>query len=305
MNATIPLRYKDRRLEGETTLRQCQFVQLHLLHVFDRICKENHLTYFLGGGTLLGAMRHKGFIPWDDDIDVGMPMKDYRRFLKIAKTALPKDVILHLPSDTPKCRLPYAKLRDAYSFFYEMRPDCPTTMFLGIFIDIFPYEEMPEIGRLGKLLMLKGIDYSWMLKKVAINKITSFGLRGCAFFLLSGLGGLLYAVLRSLFVILQTLLPCKYSYLQLEADFPYSFETKTLYPTKTAIFEDGEFPIPNDPDAFLTSQYGNWRETPAPDRRPRHAKIILPTTAQDHPMAMPYPMDKRSSQATNDSTSIG
>ena len=53
----IPLLYKDRRLEGETTLRRCQLVQLHLLYVFDAICKEYNLTYFWGGGTFLGAMQ--------------------------------------------------------------------------------------------------------------------------------------------------------------------------------------------------------------------------------------------------------
>ena len=74
----IPVGYKDRRAEGDTPLRQCQLVQLHLLHVLDAVCKELGLTYCLEGGTALGAARHNGFIPWDDDLDVGMPMKDYK-----------------------------------------------------------------------------------------------------------------------------------------------------------------------------------------------------------------------------------
>ena len=59
------------------TLKEIKNIELSILISFDRFCKENSLTYYLAGGTLLGAIRHKGFIPWDDDIDVCMPRKDY------------------------------------------------------------------------------------------------------------------------------------------------------------------------------------------------------------------------------------
>lgn len=289
MREPIPLRYKDRRLEGDTTLRQCQLTQLHLLYVFDRICKENGLTYFLGGGTLLGAMRHKGFIPWDDDLDVGMPMKDYKRFLKIAQEALPKDVVLVTPSDIPLASIPFAKLRDAYSFYYEMSPSLFTSNFAGIYIDIFPYEEMPEIGKWGKFLLLRGIGSSWMRKKWFFNKIKAPGLLGVIYFLIASLCALIHVVLRGVFTILQHILPCKYVYLQIENGYPCYFEKRQLYPTHLSPFEDGMFPVPNDPEAFLVAQYGNWKEIPPPEKRPRHAKIILPTASQDSPMAMNYP----------------
>lgn len=66
-------------------LRKLQLVEIDLLKEFIGICKENNLRYYMLGGTLLGAVRHKGFIPWDDDIDVGMPRKDYKKFLQIVK----------------------------------------------------------------------------------------------------------------------------------------------------------------------------------------------------------------------------
>jgi len=66
----------DRRPEGDTPLRSCQLVMLRLLKVLDRVCWEAGLRYWLDSGTLLGAVRHGGFIPWDDDVDVKMPPED-------------------------------------------------------------------------------------------------------------------------------------------------------------------------------------------------------------------------------------
>ena len=169
----IPLLYKDRRLEGETTLRQCQLVQLHLLYVFDAICKEYNLTYFLGGGTLLGAMRHGGFIPWDDDLDVGMPRKDYKKFLKIAPKVLPKDVILQCQETHPWSVVAFAKLRDAYSFYCEMDSTIRTSDNLGIFIDIFPYDEMPKIKDLYIVSIIKRLHQYWWIGKTYQYPISS------------------------------------------------------------------------------------------------------------------------------------
>lgn len=66
-------------------LRKAQLIMLDMLVEFDAICQKHNLKYWLDSGTLLGAVRHKGFIPWDDDIDLSMPVEDYRRFKEIAK----------------------------------------------------------------------------------------------------------------------------------------------------------------------------------------------------------------------------
>lgn len=66
----------------ENELRSCQLKQLEILKIFDRICRKHNLRYWIDGGTLLGAVRHKGFIPWDDDLDVAMPSEDYKNWIR-------------------------------------------------------------------------------------------------------------------------------------------------------------------------------------------------------------------------------
>lgn len=118
-------------------------VELNILHVFQKICKDNGLTYYAIGGTLLGAIRHKGYIPWDNDIDVGMPRNDYMRFLEIAP-------------DSIKYPLFVQSYRSERSFTYDMVKirDCRTSGFTendkinkgnkGIFFDIFPLDNIPD-----------------------------------------------------------------------------------------------------------------------------------------------------------------
>lgn len=291
----IPLRYHDRRLEGETPLRQCQLVQLHLLYVFDAICKEHHLTYFLGGGTLLGAMRHQGFIPWDDDLDVGMPMKDYKRFLKIAPTVLPQDVKLQTPKDVPHTAIPFAKLRDMYSFYYEMRPDIATTDPSGIYLDVFPYEEMPAIGQPLQFLLVKLCGSSWQRAIYFRNWArNSFWLALPGFFI--GLFCHCINLLTHLLIqFLKLFLPHNHIYIQLDNGYAFGsgrifrFCKGDLYPTTEHLFEDGNFPVPNKPGKFLTTQYGDWQVIPPPEKRPRHANIILPITAPTLPGTLKFP----------------
>ena len=71
-----------------TELRKLQLLELNLLQKFKQICDENNLTYYLVGGGLIGALRHGGFIPWDDDLDIDMPREDYDRFVAICKDGL-------------------------------------------------------------------------------------------------------------------------------------------------------------------------------------------------------------------------
>ena len=75
--------YKERIISGDVTTGALQAKSLEIFMYFQKICKENNLRYWVGGGTLIGALRHQGFIPWDDDIDVFMPRPDYEKFYSL------------------------------------------------------------------------------------------------------------------------------------------------------------------------------------------------------------------------------
>lgn len=96
--------------------KELQNLELEILKVFHKICEKHNLHYFLIGGTLLGAVRHKGFIPWDDDIDVGMPRKDYETLLKNADKWFPQKFKLSHWKNTKQYVYNFAKLEDQDTF---------------------------------------------------------------------------------------------------------------------------------------------------------------------------------------------
>lgn len=120
-------------------LREIQLEELNLLLKFDKFCKENNLKYYLCGGTLLGAIRHKGFIPWDDDIDVAMPRPDYDKMISIVKTQQTELEVEALELDNST--LPFAKLinKDIWIKSTYLRSSN-----LYLWIDIFPIDGLPD-----------------------------------------------------------------------------------------------------------------------------------------------------------------
>ena len=274
----IPLHYKDRREEGKTLLRQCQLVQLHLLYVFDRICKENELTYCLSGGTLLGALRHDGFIPWDDDLDVAMPMSDFRRFLSIAPRCLPKDVILQKPGDEPRSGYRFAKLRDVDSFFFEPHSRVPTSAPNGIYLDIFPYEDCPAIPESfrRKIRWLTSSFYEHQLKN--LYKMTECPiLFGWWFYAKALFCAFSHSCLRGFWRLLQLILPGRnICYLLDFWEVKLNMPKEWLKNMPTHRFEDGEFPIPHHADVALEQRYGDWRTPLPPDQRTGHVTFMDP-----------------------------
>ena len=111
-------------------------IQLNLLNNIDHFCKSNGIQYFLAYGTLIGAIRHDGFIPWDDDIDIAMPRPDYDRFIK-KFNAYSKDYQVEDYSITDNYPTPFAKVIDTRT---EMRMTLYNQRSSGVYIDVFPID---------------------------------------------------------------------------------------------------------------------------------------------------------------------
>ncbi len=129
---------------SDTELKQLQNIELEILIELDRICRKYHIQYSLDGGTLLGAVRHKGFIPWDDDIDVIMLRTEYFKFRKACKRELDKNrFFLQDYRSDPHYRWGYAKIRRNHTEL--MRPGQEKIkQHSGVYIDLFVADNVPD-----------------------------------------------------------------------------------------------------------------------------------------------------------------
>lgn len=152
---------------NKNDLRHAQRCQLYICTEIDRICRENEIDYWLDSGSLLGAVRHGGFIPWDDDLDVGMFRDDYERFIKIAESKLSDDFLIQTWNNDYSYAWPFAKIQLVNTRYVE-KCSSDDEKLRGIYVDIFPYDNFPnKTDRYqGKLILF----YKVMLKAKCKNK---------------------------------------------------------------------------------------------------------------------------------------
>ena len=124
-------------------LRHLQMVVLSIAKDIDKLCRENGIHYYLGGGGAIGAVRHKGFIPWDDDLDFLMPYEDYERFKQVCKEILDKEKY-EIDEDLSPWALPYLKIRLKGTYIEEKGKSIENGKCQGIFLDVFRLEHSPE-----------------------------------------------------------------------------------------------------------------------------------------------------------------
>lgn len=138
-------------------LPQVKKVELEILTVVHNFCKENNLKYTLAYGTLLGAVRHKGFIPWDDDIDIWMPREDYEKFIELWSKTPVDGYILQNPYIEPDFTQNFTKIRKDNTTFLESEKEKEYSFHKGIFIDIFPLDRVASTKFKGKMQKLDAI----------------------------------------------------------------------------------------------------------------------------------------------------
>ena len=115
-------------------------VELDLLIKLDEVCKRENIKYYIDAGTLLGAVRHKGFIPWDDDIDVMMFREDYEKFLNLPEDAFPEPYFVHSPHTDSNYLRPHIQLRNSKTTAIVKNEGVSKLKNQGIFLDIFPMD---------------------------------------------------------------------------------------------------------------------------------------------------------------------
>ena len=139
MNKTIDHESLRQKFNPDgSLLRRHQLRMLEILLEVDRICKKHQIQYWLSSGTLIGAVRHKGFIPWDDDIDIEMLWPDYKRLMKVLPEELPETMALQTAETDKNYFFFYAKVRDRRSYLEESNRYDRVWKERGAYIDIFP-----------------------------------------------------------------------------------------------------------------------------------------------------------------------
>lgn len=262
------------------TITMAKYAQMDLLMEVDRICKKNDIPYFLIGGTLIGAIRHGGFIPWDDDIDIGFLWENYERFQQACETDLDEAYMLHNWDMDPASPHPFAKLKIKGTHYPEGLA-ANSKMNDGIYIDIFPYDNAPDSKFLRKV---QAAQVYWLRKILLLR---------CDFDLAEGRLGrkILYGCLKAFSYIRSvrgwknTLHKVQHRYNGAPTEIStnmcgaWSYEReskprKILEKTTTHQFENGMFSIPEDYDTFLRSCYGDYMQLPPEDQRVGKHEIV-------------------------------
>jgi len=122
-------------------IRSLQLRMLDILIAFDQVCEKHKLRYCIMAGTMIGAIRHKGFIPWDDDMDIGMPRPEYEKLIAHAKEWLPSPFEFVCAENDPLYPLPFGKIQDSSTTLIERKR---LSYLGGIYIDIFPFDGVPS-----------------------------------------------------------------------------------------------------------------------------------------------------------------
>lgn len=261
-------------VSNDELLAKIHKVSLYILLAFDKVCRENDLTYFLDSGTALGAVRHGGFIPWDDDVDVGMPRKDYERFLQIGQEKLPGDLFIQTRETDPAYKRHAAKLRLKGTILQEYE-DFPYAQ-NGFFIDIFPFDNVPKNRYVAqiRIAVSRYIYYivrtKWSMKSspVAIRRIVGFFIKKIPEFLIKWLDKKYIAFCRAYEDIETGYVTC-YSWLMTQQK-TYIFKSDKIYPVRDISFEGHSVKIMNCPTYYLEILYGDYLTLPPESERHCH-----------------------------------
>ncbi len=271
------MNFKDNRTKGKTKLDQIHIVMLNMMVDIDRFCKENKITYWLTGGTLLGAVRHGGFIPWDDDLDIYMPRNDYNKFLEIAPEGLPSNLFMQTKKTDPTFDIPYIKIRDNYSTVIEKREVGKDIKYhQGIFVDIFPIDYVDNTIKYFNRKRLYRCDYHHKRTIGKRRKVLAYLKKYKAELYKTYKGGRHKVLERNIKKYKNH--DGKYMVEGFELGTEVAVYRHDIFPLKPMKFCDKEFMVPNNPQKYLEIMFGDYMTIPPKEDRKSHAVEIMPTT---------------------------
>lgn len=165
-------------MRKEITIEESQAVSLEILKIISDICEKQNLRYFLIYGTLIGAVRHSGFIPWDDDVDIMMPRPDYDRFLKYMEKHIEQFQYLKIFNHDTDPQYPYMITRISDGR-YRIEMENEEDYGMGVFVDIYPFDGLGDTKEEALHFGLKGdrlssLCYQATRKRCAVETTTSF-----------------------------------------------------------------------------------------------------------------------------------
>lgn len=255
-------------------------IQLNILREVDAFCKLNDINYWLDCGTLLGAVRHKGYIPWDDDIDIGMLRPDFDRFLRLFNDYSSR-YKAYSNENKKDFYYPYGKVLDLTTELYE--PD-EKGLKLSVNIDVFVYDNVPDSDKKVKK-MYKRRDFFRTLNIIRNTGITSR--RVLRRFIITTIKCLIKLFPSNFFV--KKMIKNSKKYMDKNTKRIGDFTSYSEITVDKSVFRDfidvefegNKYPAPIDYDIWLTTFYGNYMKLPPLEERRSHHKFIAYKTVKE------------------------
>lgn len=268
----------------DATLRKLQMVMLDMIRDIDRVCEQLGVVYFGDSGTVLGACRHAGYIPWDDDVDLGMLRADYDRFCEQAPALLGERYVFNDPVRCPEQSALFTKITLADTKFYTDET-LAAGIKQGIGLDLFPYDVLSadeNVARDQRKRAIAAQRKMYLLHSARVNVPHK---------------GVLGAVEKAGCWAVHAAMKATTSHEAILREFDEAcaagrenpsddyicmayatvgpFEKETLVPPRRLPFEQFPLAVPACPEAYLETMYGDWKTLPPADQRRNHAPVKL------------------------------